>query len=81
MTRDDPERQLSAALRAQAAGLAAGQLPDTGTDTGTGTGTADGGTEVTDLPPGSALPGWRLLGFAVLLGGLAGALAGTISTW
>lgn len=64
---DDPERQLSAALRAQAAGMA-------------------GGFAAPAAPPpaGSVrhgLPAWAVLGLAVLLGALAGGLAGAISAW
>lgn len=87
MTPDDPERQLSAALRAQAAGLAAGHPVNTGAEpAGGGSGAAQTGagqstTGAAGPPPGPTLPGWQLLGLAVLLGGLAGGLAGAISAW
>ena len=64
--------KLSAALRAQASGL--------------GTGSS---AEVTHPPAAShgrtqaslRLPAWAVLTLAVLLGAMAGGLAGVISTW
>lgn len=72
---DDQVQRLSAALRAQAAGMAAGfpvgpELPQTGPG---------------QVPPAAqtraGLPGWAVLALAVLLGATAGGLAGAISAW
>jgi hypothetical protein len=68
-------RQLSAALRAQASGLG----------TGPSTGSAPDARQVPGHPPARGrlgLPGWAaVLALAVLLGALAGGLAGVISVW
>jgi hypothetical protein len=72
------DRRLSAALRAQASGLG----------TGPSTGSAPDAREVPPTRPGHTpvpgrlgLPGWAVLAVAVLLGALAGGLAGVISVW
>ncbi|MGH3981967.1 MAG: hypothetical protein ACRDST_04540 [Pseudonocardiaceae bacterium] len=78
MNGDQVPRRLSAALRAQASGLG----------TGPSTGSAPDARQVSPIPPGHppargrlGLPGWALLALAVLLGALAGGLAGVISVW
>ncbi|RCW47086.1 hypothetical protein DFQ14_101430 [Halopolyspora algeriensis] len=67
-TGDDPERQLSSALRAQAAG-------------NTGPGAEAGATSSGGAPPPrpARLPVLRLLLSALVLGLVAGALAGIVS--
>lgn len=75
MNSDPVGRKLSAALRAQASGLGAqGSQPQ-------------GGQPQGSQPPSSAarharptLPAWVVLALAVLLGAMAGGLAGVIST-
>lgn len=67
---DQVHRRLSTALRAQAAGP----------------GSAPGdqqGPPIGDEPARArrALPGWVVLAVAVLLGAMAGGLAGVISAW
>ena len=69
----NPEQRLSAALRAQAAGLGAG--PPAGAVF------PPAGSEVISPPTQPRLPGWTVLALAVLLGALAGGLAGVISVW
>lgn len=78
MNGDQVPRQLSAALRAQASGLGTGPPPGAVADA----------RQVPPLRPGHAaergrfgLPGWAVLALAVLLGALAGGLAGVISVW
>ncbi|MGH4014986.1 MAG: hypothetical protein ACRDSL_13930 [Pseudonocardiaceae bacterium] len=78
-----PERvqQLSAALRAQAAGLV--------TEAPAGPAFRDAEPEPGRPSPGPraaqrgprGLPAWAVLALAVLLGALAGGLAGAISAW
>ncbi len=72
---DDQVQRLSAALRAQAAGMATGFPP---------------GQELShpasgQVPPAAqtraGLPAWAVLALAVLLGATAGGLAGAISAW
>ena len=72
------DRRLSAALRAQASGLG----------TGPSTGSVPEARQAPPIRPGPApardrtgLPGWAVLALAVLLGALAGGLAGVISVW
>ena len=72
------DRQLSAALRAQASGLG----------TGSPARAAPEAPQVPAIRTGHAatrgwlgLPGWAVLVLAVLLGALAGGLAGVISVW
>ena len=72
------DRRLSAALRAQASGLG----------TGPSTGSAPDARQVPPIRSGDApardrlgLSGWAVLALAVLLGALAGGLAGVISVW
>lgn len=72
----DPERRLSAALRAQAAGLGAG-VPVAGEAVHA----ADPGVRSPTIRPGPRLPAWTVLALAVLLGATAGGLAGVISAW
>lgn len=63
--------QLSEALRAQAAGLQAfGQQP----------GSSDARTHLRSAPP-PRLAAWAVLVLALLLGAMAGGLAGIVSTW
>ena len=69
----DPEQRLSAALRAQAAGLGAGSPA--------GTGFPLAGSAVISPTTRTRLPAWTVLVLAVLLGALAGGLAGAISAW
>jgi len=69
----DPEQRLSAALRAQAAGLGAG-FP-------AGTGFPPADSEVISPTTRPRLPAWTVLVLAVLLGAVAGGLAGAISAW
>lgn len=72
------DRQLSAALRAQASGLGtgspAGAAPDAPQSPAIRTGHAAARERF-------GLPGWAVLALAVLLGALAGGLAGVISIW
>ncbi len=61
------DRRLAAALRAQASGLG-------------------GGAPVPHrrrrlARPRTGLPGWAVLALAVLLGGMAGVVAGVVSAW
>ena len=72
MNGDQVPRQLSEALRAQASGL------DTGSLTGSAPSLRTGHATTRDR---SGLPGWAVLALAVLLGALAGGLAGVISVW
>ncbi|MDQ4093506.1 MAG: hypothetical protein M3143_08915 [Actinomycetota bacterium] len=78
MNGDQVPRQLSAALRAQACGLGtgspAGSAPDASQVPAIRTGHAAARTRL-------GLPGWAVLAVAVLLGALAGGLAGVISIW
>ena len=78
MNGDQVPRQLSAALRAQAAGLG----------TGSPTGPVPDDRQVSPVRSGHPaarsrleLPAWAVLALAVLLGALAGGLAGVISVW
>jgi hypothetical protein len=71
----DINRRLSAALRAQAAGVSTGSP-------------AEPVTPPSAVPPShgqaraeSRMPGWAILALAVLLGAMASGLAGLISTW
>ncbi len=75
---DQVDRQLSAALRAQASGLGTGSSP----------GSAAHARQAPPIPSGHepaqnrlGLPAWAVLAGAVLLGAMAGALAGVISVW
>ncbi|HEU0086172.1 MAG TPA: hypothetical protein VFQ77_00705 [Pseudonocardiaceae bacterium] len=65
---DERAQRLSAALRAQASGLAIA-APAPAPDGRTGRRVRSG------------LPAWAVLALAVLLGALAGGLAGAISAW
>ncbi|MGH3801248.1 MAG: hypothetical protein ACRDTD_14145 [Pseudonocardiaceae bacterium] len=63
---DQVDRQLAAALRAQALGLGAGSpIPSRRHVARSRTG----------------LPAWAVLALAVLLGAVAGAVAGVVSVW
>ena len=83
MTADEVDRRLSAALRAQASGLGTGSL-----GTGLPGGSASHARQAPQMPVGHespqarrGLPGWAVLAVAVLLGAIAGGLAGVISVW
>ncbi len=72
------DRRLAAALRAQASGLG----------TGPSTGSAPDARQVSPIRSGHplaqgrrGLPAWAVLALAMLLGALAGGLAGVISVW
>lgn len=71
-TGDDPERQLSSALRAQAASNA-------NPDIGTGAISADGAARASALSRPARLPVLRVLLFALVLGLIAGALGGVVT--
>lgn len=70
MTGDPVGQKLSAALRAQASGL--GASPSPGFD-------PNHGPDSAHTQP--RLSAWAVLALAVLLGAMAGALAGVISAW
>ncbi|MGH3898999.1 MAG: hypothetical protein ACRDTA_12275 [Pseudonocardiaceae bacterium] len=66
MSDDQVDRRLAAALRAQASGLGGGSpVPHRRQPARRRTG----------------LPAWAVLALAVLLGAMAGALAGVVSAW
>jgi hypothetical protein len=78
VTDDEVDRRLSAALRAQASGLG----------TGSSGGSVPHARQVSPMLSGHEspqarreLPGWAVLAVAVLLGAMAGGLAGMISVW
>ncbi|HEX2289830.1 MAG TPA: hypothetical protein VHH53_06490 [Pseudonocardiaceae bacterium] len=74
MNGDQVPRRLAAALRAQASGLG----------TGPSTGSVPDARQVPGHPPARGwrgLPVWGVLALVVLLGALAGGLAGVISVW
>jgi hypothetical protein len=75
---DQVPRQLSAALRAQASGLGVGSPAGSAPDARQVPPSRTGHVTTRD---GSGLPGWAVLALAVLLGALAGGLAGVISVW
>ena len=74
----DREQRLSAALRAQAAGLGAASPAPVGAVP------PPAGSEAISPPtaqPRPLLSAWMVLAVAVLLGALAGGLVGAISAW
>jgi hypothetical protein len=77
MADDQMDRQLSAALRAQASGLGSGSPPAHWSGSPQ-PGPPPGHRAVQRRPPMSA---WSILALALLLGAMAGGLAGVISAW
>ena len=78
MTDDEVDRRLAAALRAQASGLGTGARGGSASHARRAHQAAVG-HESSHARDG--LPGWAVLAVAVLLGAIAGGLAGVISIW
>ncbi|MGH3784247.1 MAG: hypothetical protein ACRDRO_27410 [Pseudonocardiaceae bacterium] len=81
---DDVHQRLSAALRAQASGLSTGSPTGTGSPGGPAAYPAPAPAVSLGRKPAHAkpkLPASTVLALAVLLGVLAGGLAGLISAW
>ncbi|HEY2725186.1 MAG TPA: hypothetical protein VGI84_10920 [Pseudonocardiaceae bacterium] len=79
MADEQMHRQLSAALRAQASGLGSGAPPAAPPGR---SGAPGGSGDTADEPPQrQRTSAWTVLSLAVLLGTVAGALAGVISAW